>query len=284
MQELFNDLSSDLIKEFIEAVDLEFKNSEKIKERFYINKSNVKRSIVTIFGEITFHRTLYQDKYTNEYYNYIDDVPGLEAYKTYDPIVRGILIQDSVWRNPSHTSSFSSLNALHIKQSLEQTLPIPKQTIYLFKHEARLREIKYDEMEHGKTLYVMVDEKRIHKQDKNKPNKKKWIISKYFVTFTGIDRKGKKSRLVGKHVFITSSDKPWQEFMNVIPNIYNFEILENINLFSDAGSWILSGASELKLYTNNKVTINTCEFHVKQKINRSTTDKELRQKIADIVY
>lgn len=72
--------------------------------------------------------------------------------------------------------------------------------------------------------------------------------------------------------------------MNVIPNIYNFEILENINLLSDAGSWILSGASELELYTNNKVTINTCEFHVKQKINRSTTDKELRQKIADIVY
>lgn len=105
-----------------------------------------------------------------------------------------------------------------------------------------------------------------------------------FITFTDIDRKGKRSRLVGKHVFITSSDKPWQEFMNVIPNIYNFEILENINLFSDAGSWILSGASELKLYTNNKVTINTCEFHVKQKINRSTTDKELREKIADIVY
>lgn len=284
LQELFNDLSSDLIKEFIEAVDLEFKNSEKRKERFYINKSNVKRSIVTIFGEITFHRTLYQDKYTNEYYNYIDDVPGLEAYKTYDPIVREILIQDSVWRNPSHTSSFSSLNALHIKQSLEQTLPIPKQTIYLFKREAKLCEIKYDEIEHGKTLYVMVDEKWIHKQDKNKPNKKKWIMSKYFVTFTDIDRKGKRSRLVGKHVFITSSDKPWQEFMNVLPYIYNFEILENINLFSDAGSWILSGASELKLYTNNKVTINTCEFHVKQKINRSTTDKELRQKIADIVY
>ena len=50
LQELFNDLSSDLIKEFIEAVDLEFKISEKIKERFYINKSNVKRTIVTIFG------------------------------------------------------------------------------------------------------------------------------------------------------------------------------------------------------------------------------------------
>ena len=129
MQELFNDLSSDLIKEFIEAVDLEFKNSEKIKERFYINKSNVKRSIVTIFGEITFHRTLYQDKYTNEYYNYIDDVPGLEAYKTYDPIVRGILIQDSFWRNPSHTSSFSFLLTTKNKSL---SLNIPVNTILVF--------------------------------------------------------------------------------------------------------------------------------------------------------
>ena len=131
----------------------------------------LREALLLSLGEITFHRTLYQDKYTNEYYNYIDDVLGLEAYKTYDPIVRGILIQDSVWRNPSHTSSFSSLNALHIKQSLKQTLSIPKQTIYLFKREAKLREIKYDEIEHGKTLYVMVDEKWIHKQDKNEPNK-----------------------------------------------------------------------------------------------------------------
>ena len=61
--------------------------------------------------------------------------------------------------------------------------------------------------------------------------------------------------------------------MDEIYKIYNFEEINTINLLSDAGSWILSGASELKLYSNNKVTINTCEFHVKQKINRSTTDK-----------
>ena len=85
---------------------------------------------------------------------------------------------------------------------------------------------------------------------------------KCFVTFTGIERKGKRSRLLGKHAFITSSDKPWQEFTKVIPDIYNFEVIENINLLSNAGSWILSGTSELKLYSNNK---------------------ELRQKIADII-
>lgn len=109
-------------------------------------------------------------------------------------------------------------------------------------------------------------------------------MSKCFVTFTGIERKGKRCRLLGRHIFITSSNTPWQDFMNEISNIYNFEKLKNINLLSDAGSWILSGVSELRLYTGNKVIINTCEFHVKQKINRSTTGKELRNKIADIIY
>lgn len=130
----------------------------------------------------------------------------------------------------------------------------------------------------------MVDEKWIHKQDKFNPNKKKWIMSKCFVTFTGIKRKGKRSRLTGRHIFITSSDKPWKEFMDEIHMIYNFEEINNINLLSDAGSWILSGSYELKLYSNNKVVINTCEFHVKQKINRSTTDKDLRITIANIIY
>ena len=51
----------------------------------------------------------------HEYYNYIDDILDLESYKNYDPIIRGILIQDSVWSNPSHTVDFSSLNILHLK-------------------------------------------------------------------------------------------------------------------------------------------------------------------------
>ena len=72
--------------------------------------------------------------------------------------------------------------------------------------------------------------------------------------------------------------------MDEIYMIYNFEEINTINLLSDAGSWILSGSSELKLYSNNKVIINTCEFHVKQKINRSTTDKDLRITIANIIY
>ena len=62
---------------------------------------------------------------------------------------------------------------------------------------------------------------------------------------------------------MTTLDNSWKEFINEIYNIYNFEELENIYLLSDAGSWILAGKNELKLFTNNKVITNICEFHVK---------------------
>ena len=270
------------ISNLFETLDKVFRNSSKRKEKYYISKSNVKRTIVTVFGTITFYRTLYINKLTGEYYFYVDDVLGLESYKNYDPIVRAILVQDSVITNPNHTSNYSPLDILNLKNRLNES--IPKQTIYKFKQDTKIRKINYEEIETDKILYVMVDEKWIHKQDKNESGKKKWIMSKCFVTFTGIKRKGKRSRLTGRHVFISTSDKPWKEFMNEIYTVYNFEEINTINLLSDAGSWILSGSSELKLYSNNKVIINTCEFHVKQKINRSTRDKELRITIANIIY
>lgn len=96
LQESIAEISASIIKNILELAGEEFKNSTIRKEKGYINKSNAERTIITIFGEITFKRTLYQHKLTNEYYIYVDDVFGIEAYKNYDPIVRGILIQDSI--------------------------------------------------------------------------------------------------------------------------------------------------------------------------------------------
>lgn len=284
LQEFSNSSIISLLTNYFETLDKKFKDSSERKKQFNINKTNVERTIVTIFGSITFKRTLYINKKSKEYYFYLDDILNLESYKRYDPIVRGILIDDSVYLNPNATSYHSSMNSLNLKNFFNNIPIISRQSIYNFKRQVKIRNINYKEIDVNKTLYVMVDEKWIHEQDKNNPNKKKYIMSKCFVTFTGIKQKGKRSKLIGRHVFITSSDKPWKEFMNEIYKIYNFEKLETINLLSDAGSWILSGAYEMKLYSNNKITINTCEFHVKQKISRSTTDKELRQTIANIIY
>ena len=177
MQQIMNQVCLDFTTKYYELIDKEFRDSKERKKYYVINKSNVPRTLITIFGTITFHRTLYQHKVTGEYYFYVDDVCGIDAYKNYDPLVRAILVQDSVLTNPNHTSKFSSLSSLNLLGMLKGQLSVPKQTIYKMK-------------------YVMVDEKWIHEQDKTKPNQKKWIMGKCFVCFTGIKRKGKRSRLV----------------------------------------------------------------------------------------
>ena len=185
MQQIMNQICLDFISKYYELIDKDFRDSKERKKYYVINKSNVPRTLITIFGTITFHRTLYQHKITGEYYFYVDDVCGVDAYKNYDPLVRAILVQDSILTNLNHTSKFSSLSSLNLLGMLKGQLSVPKQTIYKMK-------------------YVMVDEKWIHEQDKTNPNQKKWIMGKCFVLFTGIKRKGKRSRLIGKHIFMTT--------------------------------------------------------------------------------
>lgn len=286
LQKNLNNTIKDLIIKFIHTIDSCYKYSDSRKKEYYINKSNVPRTIYTIFGEIYFERTLYVSKDENKYYYFVDDVLGFEKYNLYDPIVRGIAIDDAINNNPNNASYHSSLSALHILENLTMNgaTIISRQSIYRWIRSCNLREIKYEEIDTKSTLYIMADEKWIHKQDKIEKGKRKWIMSKCFVVFTGIERKKGRCKLLGKHVFITSSSNPYKELMDQICTIYDFNKVKTINLLSDAGGWILAGKSELKLYSHNQVVVNTCEFHVKQKINRSTTDKDLREKLSKVIY
>ena len=65
LQDLFNSSIIQFLVYYFEALDKRFRDSIERKKLYYINKSNVERTIVTIFGEITFKRTLYKNKLVN---------------------------------------------------------------------------------------------------------------------------------------------------------------------------------------------------------------------------
>lgn len=56
-----------IISSTFEEFDSQLKNSSERKSRYYINKSNVSRSIITIFGTVHFKRTLFKSKLSNKY-------------------------------------------------------------------------------------------------------------------------------------------------------------------------------------------------------------------------
>ena len=268
LQKETNSLIIELIIDFISLIDKTYKQSDERKNDFYINKSNVSRTIYTIYGEVTFKRTLYRSKNNNKkYFCFVDQILGIESYNLYDSIVRGISINDAINYNPNNASYHSSLDSLNILESLNRnkTGIISRQSIYRWIRNCKSPSINYDPINTGSTLYIMADEKWIHKQDKTNHNKKKWIMSKCFIVFTHIKSKGKRNILKGKHIFITSSSNPYKELMDEICKIYDFQKVKTINLLSDSGSWILAGKSELRLYSHNENIVNTYEFHVKQK-------------------
>jgi len=142
LQELMNNFNITFLTYYIESLDKQFKDSNERKKKYYINKSDIERTIVTIFGELTFKRTLYQNKITGEYYFYIDDILNIESYKTYDPVIRGILIDNSVNTNPSNTSFNNPLNILNLNIYLKNKLSsISKQSIHNFKRAIKIRDI-----------------------------------------------------------------------------------------------------------------------------------------------
>ena len=280
------------IQYIIETLDKQFKNSIERLKKWNINKSNVSRTITTIFGDITFSRIYYESKNKEEKFFYIDNLLGLEAYRRYDPIIRGYVIDKTIKTNANKVSSYSlDINTPILDQiNKSETNKIPRQTIYKWIKEWNLSKPKYNTIEvPNNKLFVMADEKWIHEQiheEQTEEEKKKhhFIMSKCFVVFTGIKQKNKRKELIGRHIFITDSKTPWIEFINEVSQIYDFEEVEEINFLSDSGNWLLAGTNELRLFPKNVVVVNTCEFHVKQKINRSTTDKDLRQKLYSLVY
>lgn len=76
-----------LIKKVIittfEELDNNFKNNAERKSRYYINKSNVSRNLITIVGEISFKRTYYKNKFSNDKFFFIDKSFDLPKYDHY---------------------------------------------------------------------------------------------------------------------------------------------------------------------------------------------------------
>ena len=112
-----------------------------------------------------------------------------------------------------------------------------------------------------------------------KKKSKNFIMSKAFISFTDIETKRNRRTLINKFTFLTTGNNPWDEFMNTISKIFDFQKIKNIKVLSDAGTWITAGISNLKLFVDNIVIPCLCIFHVKQKINRSTKDENLRKSL-----
>ena len=110
VQSSVRDLVRSVVIASFEEIDSNFKNSAERKSRYYVNKSNVPRTLITIVGEITFFRTYYQNKISNNKLFYVDTMFNLPKYDHYDPIIKGIAVNNTF--NTSQAQSARDTSAL----------------------------------------------------------------------------------------------------------------------------------------------------------------------------
>ena len=281
IQEDTREMIKTIIINTFEELDLQFRNSSERLKKYVINKSNVSRTIITIFGEITFNRTYYKSRLDGKKYFYIDSIFKLPKYDHYDPTVKAIAIDKASKTSPAESGRSTGeyinpiSNLFNNKRILNH---IPRQSIYNWIHEWNIPNYKYEQSPNTPSeLYIMFDEKFIGCQ-----NLETDIMIKSMVVFEGIKDvcKGRRE-LVNRTIYNVYSSYPWDDFVSVLSQKYDLSKIKTIYLLADGGNWIKKGLEELKTEPETAIKFLLCEYHFKQSINRITTNKILRKNILD---
>ena len=277
IQDSEREMIKHLIVSIFHELDFNFKNSKERLKNYTISKSNVSRTITTIFGDITFYRTYYKSRFSNSYHFVLDELLDLHKYDRYDPVVKAYAIDNYTKTNQALSgkitgNQISSINELINDNKIHS---IPRQSIHNWINKWNVPEDTYKPRETPEILYIMVDEKFLGCQ--NLPND---IMVKSYVVFENILPISKnRNSLVNRLVFNTADNTPWVKFSDFLYKIYDPTKIKKIFLLSDGGRWITANFGELRVEKNITIKHLLCEFHFKQSINRITSIKEERNLI-----
>lgn len=281
IQESTMEIIKETIIQTFEEIDTQYKWSDERLKKYTINKSNVNRTITTIVGDLTFKRTYYISKLDNSYHFYVDEIFDLPKYDHYDPVIKAIAIDKAFSTNQIQAGKDTGeiMTAISKLISVDRSkFHISRQSINNWIKEWNNPEYVYEQTETPENLYVMGDEKYLGCQDLDND-----IMTKCMVAFEDIKSVGKnRNKLINRTVYSTYSTHPWEEFINVLSQKYDFSKINNIILLGDGGNWIKSGKDELKVESNNIISYRLCKFHFKQAINHITSDDSERKNLLNI--
>ena len=165
-----------------ETIDKSFCNSIERKHKYHI-KAHHKRSIMTIFGEITFTRTFYSDKFNKGSFCYLDRFLGLKKHDYFDPYIKATIVEYSANNSiPTVCNMINDLigNRIKLKNKIKY---LNRQTIRNIILEAKISNPEKKQLETPDTIYIIADEKWTHTQN----NENQSVMVKSIVTFDSLE-------------------------------------------------------------------------------------------------
>ena len=276
LSKFINRIAIDTLLHMINEIDETFRKAPGRTSRYHI-KAHLERTLITVYGTLTFKRIQYENLDDKSMYYHVDSVLGFLKYDHYDPLVKSMMVELFSSQNSmikvgeiigdriySHYSLDSDRNKFIIsRQTVYNTLKKAKQLVF----EAPLAP------KTPETLYIMADEKFIPLQGEGKPNGKPVkMMVKLASVFEDCVTKGSRNQLINKFSFATTTQNFWNQAWEMLNQRYDLEQVKRINILGDGAGWIKAGAQDLK--TDKIITIFALDkFHFMQAINRISHDE-----------
>ena len=259
----------------IEYLDNQYKNSE-IRKRDYYLKELRPRTIVTVFGEVTYSRYIYQNKHNNKCYTHVDRKLGLPRYDRFDPCIKSLIVEQC-----SNSNSMIKVGKFIGEQifskfslnSVRKLHRISRQTIFNIWKKSKYIKPKIERVEKTpRTLYIMADEKYIAAQEGSK------TMIKQAVIYEGLISKNKRNKLINPYITSVIDLDIWDEVNDVLALRYDVEEIEQIYILGDGATWIKSGTGTIP-----KSDYALDRFHLKQAINNISTDELIKKILSSYI-
>lgn len=264
-----NDFGKKALLNHIEYLDNKFKNSD-IRKRDYYLKELRPRTIITVFGEVTYERYIYESKHTKKCYTYVDRKLGLIRYDRFDPCLKALIVEKCSILNSMIKVGKIIGEEIFSKFSLDplrKLHSISRQTIYnIFKKSKLIKpEIKRKNITPN-TIYIMADEKFIASQKGSKTMVKQAVI------YEGLSFESQRNRLINPYVISHIGPDIWFEVYDTLALLYDTDKIKDIYIMGDGATWIKTGVNTIP---GSKYALD--KFHLKQAINNISQEEIIKK-------
>lgn len=256
IKKTLDEIGVDLASGVLEEVDKKVKEDKNRKQDWIVKSKNNIKSLGTMFGEVKYKRTYYENKKTGEYKYLSDELLGIEAHDKMDISLKSKLIEEAI-DSPYRKSGIKASESIEftgqtVMNAIRELGPVDNNVVPI---KSRNEEIKL--------LFIEADEDHVALQSG------KCIEPRLVYVHEGKDKVSKgRYKLKNVRVFsgvYKSSEDLWLEVADYIEEAYDTENIEKIYLSGDGASWIKQGISWI-----NKSAYVLDRFHLSKYVKKAT--------------
>ena len=228
-----NELNLDILKQILEYLDLEYKNSKERKDKYYVQQTRV-RTLITSLGLLTFNKTYYKSKMKingkYEYYSYLEDYLGIAKWAKMTLAAEVVLINNALDNGYSWSANNSIPNYITTRQTIS----------------SKIQSINYNYIENvtkketPTVIYIEADEVHANLQSREKGTRNR--IVPVILTHEGHKEDFVKKKELKEQHYIASSilktNKLWNEAYKYLDTKYELDKNPTIFVSGDGGPWI----------------------------------------------